>query len=294
MIKLVQMAIDYIIERDCEVRKKLTTEGLLSLIKEQGRATSIMELLKNQGMCNEQVMHTKFTFQLNTPEGSKEVVGTVADIKEKTKPLEDLKEHCRRCMIPDMLRAAADKDRCREAEPFSCIRSINYPVSSIAEEWLARLAGESVTASGARLELINLIMNNDIPVGRIKVMRADPDGQFFRRKTPLKIPVKKSLFGSKTITTDQILTVIFREQVMDFHLIEPVLLFSGGFFTDDHKPEEGESQVSVCIKAGDVQMWKVLNLKDSKDDDQSIYQIKSFLRALYVALVCGHEVIVIP
>jgi hypothetical protein len=118
------MAIDHIIDYDCEPKRQLTTAGILERIKGRERAAMIIKLFRENGD-ERPPSEMGFEFTRRTPEGEEEtqlvVVQHILDEAEDLKPLEHF---CRGCPAN------------RSGTPFGCMSFVQYPITGKAETWL--------------------------------------------------------------------------------------------------------------------------------------------------------------
>lgn len=118
------MAIDYVIDYDCEPKRKLTTDGILERIKGRERAAMIIRLFRENGD-DRPPSEMGFEFTRRTPEGEEETqLIVVQDILDESDELKPLEHHCRGCPAN------------RTGTPFGCTGFVQYPISGKAEAWL--------------------------------------------------------------------------------------------------------------------------------------------------------------
>ncbi len=198
------MALDYIIDMDCEVKRQLTKDGLVSIIKQRDRANAIIDMLKKEGKSKEEALNHKFRLQLMTPGGLEENEQKVSDLLEITRHLDTLQSQCKTCAISRSVGAPG-----QAMEPFGCYGSINYPISRQAEEWLASLALSAKAKGGVNAMTLNYIIDNRITGREMNALREGPHGRFLELEKPLEVVVGKGLLGNKTVNTGQILFMLF-------------------------------------------------------------------------------------
>src|SRR5215204_1403660 len=118
------MAIDYVIDYDCEPKRTLTTDGILERIKGRERAAMIIKLFRENGD-DRPPSEMGFEFTRRAAEGEEDtqliVVQHILDEVEDLKPLEP---YCRGCPAN------------RAGRPFGCMSFVQYPISGKGEAWL--------------------------------------------------------------------------------------------------------------------------------------------------------------
>jgi hypothetical protein len=287
------MAIDYIIDMDCEVKRQLTRDGLVSMIKQRDRAKAIMDLLEKEGRSKEEVLSHKFKVQFLTPHGVEEKEQTVSDLLESTRHLDTLQSQCNACA----LRLNKVGDALSGPGPaigaFGCYGSINYPISRRAEEWLAERAREALARGGANAMTLNYILDNRVTGREMNALRRGPHRRYLELERPLDVVVGKGLLGKKTVNTGQLLFMLFGSPEVQRAQMVMLLYFADALKIGDEKPDGGSCQVAVSMKAGNgtTNYWS-LNLKDRDGDDHSVLQLKDFFRSMFLACVLGQSIII--
>lgn len=129
------MSADYMVRFPCEVRRLVSDEQLMGMLKAQARVDTLVASIRkdNPDMPMEQILRG---FQVNVitlnPQGQQvQKSVTVAEIGAQAAPLARLSAPCANCPA----RASATD--------FGCSGVINYPISKGAEAWLmARLSDD--------------------------------------------------------------------------------------------------------------------------------------------------------
>ena len=118
------MAIDYVIDYDCEPKRKLTTEGIIERIKGRERAAMIIRMYREKGD-DRPPSEMGFEFTRSTPDGQGETqLIVVQDLLDAADELQPLEQHCRGCPAN------------RTGTPFGCTGFVQYPFSGAGEAWL--------------------------------------------------------------------------------------------------------------------------------------------------------------
>ncbi len=118
------MAIDSIIELDCQPKRELSAAGILQRIKERAQARSVIASHRANGD-QRPVSEMHFEFSRSTP-GNPGAVQLVAvqDALEYAQDLDQHASHCQNCPAN------------RGIDAYGCISFVQYPISARAENWL--------------------------------------------------------------------------------------------------------------------------------------------------------------
>jgi hypothetical protein len=286
------MALDYIIDMNCEVKRQLTKEGLVSMIKQRYRAESMIKLIKSDGGSDEEALRHTFRLRTMTPHGVEEMEQRVSDLLESTRHLKTLLAQCKSCslrkdgMYDSLFRNDTDIDM-----PCCCYHAINYPISKKAEEWLAERARKAQDVGGARAMILDYIADNRISGKEFLSLRATRDNRYLQLKRSLDVCFSKSIINKKTINTDQILTMLFGYPCINRGQMVMLLCLVDAFHVSDKKPEDKTCQCLVSMKGkdGERSFWS-FTMEDQVDDDRSIVQFKEFFRTLFLACVFGYDI----
>ena len=119
------MAIDYVIEYDCEPKRQLTAAGIIERIKEKERAQSVIKWFREAGD-ERPPAQMGFEFSRSTPhdDGEERQLIVVQDLLDHAADLDAHAHHCRHCPAN------------RRGEAYGCLGFIEYPISAAAETWL--------------------------------------------------------------------------------------------------------------------------------------------------------------
>lgn len=129
------MALDYVLQFPCEIRKNLPEAKLVALVGYMSLAEfAVAEIRKSDPAVPMETILGKYEVRVSQtrPDGRTEQVPmTVGQLVALAQPLGQYRGHCPPCR-------ANIADR-----PFGCIAKINYPIRRESEEWLlSRLPGD--------------------------------------------------------------------------------------------------------------------------------------------------------
>lgn len=220
------MAVDYVIDQPCKVKDALSLDCMVSLIKQRNRALAVLEMVKRDGRSGEQALNATFQVQVATSQGVQVREQKVSDPLISTKRLDELQANCNGCLASG-------------GRAFGCYRSISYPFSRRAEEWLRGVARKAVEGKGPGMLPLQFIVERMAEGGPFSKMRADPRGTFFEARKPLDIVVEEGLFNRKTVNTDQVFNILMGMGRMKGPHMRMLLFFSGGLGVLDGEPAAG-------------------------------------------------------
>ncbi len=288
------MAIDYVINMDCNVKRALTQDGMINAIKDRNRAGVTMEVLQRDGKSREEAGSYRIHNVVRTPGGDVEKIVTLDEMLERARPLKDLKLHCKNCaLIVNSVNSFVRNQGKGELEPFACYKSINYPISARGEEWLLGMARAALEEGAMRKLTLNYIIDQKVSGQKFKMMRAVPNNTFLERKTPLDLVVSKSILGKKVINTDQLMFMLFGFERMEQVQMVTLLFFSGAFAILFEEPKDGEYQhVIKSTNQDGKSRWIAFKEWNDPGDDQSIVQIKDFFRSMFLAYALNQEILI--
>ena len=276
------MGVDFMIERPCRARETLTSDGLLSLIKQRNICQAVVDHAKSEGKTNEEILNTRIKKTIYTPSGYRLKEESVSEMIAAIDPLAELAESCRTCPA-------------NFGRAFGCYSAIKYPISENAERWLAGLARKAVENRTAGQVPLLFVDEKDINGALIARMRADTKGGFFERRVPLEIalPTGTDLFKRKTITTDQLLEIILGIDRMGCDHMKILLVFAGDFrVRDDDSETETASDILILNNSEGKKTWWTFYLHPEPSDDPSISQFKKFFQSMFVAAALGCNMII--
>jgi hypothetical protein len=183
------MAIDYIVDLDCPAKQALTIEKMVALIKGQNQAKTIIEMRRREGD-QRPPEQLSFVRMVMRPEGPTRQEINVGTLLKQTQELQVHAHHCRGCKanLPEL--------------PYGCYGSISYPISTRAEEWLMCLVPAKLDSAAGYL-LRSAVTDFKYTGGMFLGMR--PKEMFFESRSP----VKRTWGGGWTLTSDQLLEMLF-------------------------------------------------------------------------------------
>lgn len=262
------MAIDYIIEYECEPKRQLSAAGILERIKEKERAEEVIEWFRSAGD-ERPPAEMGFEFSRSTPDdlGAKQLI-VVQDLLDHAAELEPLAHHCATCPAN------------RGKIPFGCIGFVNYPISANTETWLLdRLPVPDEP-------LIWLLLRQGIrrfgyDGSSVKALRdLDHSGDLIERSY-FELPVApQRRLGEIQVTSDQILEMIYGvgELIIPNHA-GVLLLF---FDAIDRDLEAADIQdISSFDRA--IRERIDFEMEAQPEHESGIRELVAFFHALYLA-----------
>ena len=213
------MAIEYLIHRDCPVKEALQIEKIVTRIKLRASARAIMQHLSGEGAPEKEIRATIFSYTLFGPGGEERrtqfTVGQALDLGDE---LTALGERCAGCPIAG-------------TEPFRCYGSISYPISAAAEQWLCSLCTAAVEQGGTNAAVVERIPGIGLKGAAFEAMRKDAGGAYFENKEPAKVTIRKNMFTKETITSSQLLELLFGTSPLEGRHTMLLLLLAGADLT---------------------------------------------------------------
>lgn len=253
------MAIDYIIDYDCDPKRKLTTGGIVERLKGEERAYKIIQMFRANGD-QRPPSEMGFEFTRSTPEGVEEnrlvVVQHLLDEAEDLHPLE---HHCVGCPAN------------RSGKRFGCIGHIEYPISGKGEAWLLdQMPVPDDT-------LIWLLLKQGVEEFKydgasIEPLRAASDAYFEDNQPATRI------LGEFTLDANQVFEMMFAVGAVNPNHAAILLLFANAVPRD----VEADSVMHLTPAPGDIDTRFPFILRPERDDDETIHGLKAFLHALYL------------
>ena len=253
------MAIDHVIDYDCEPKRVLTTQGIIDRLKGEERARAIIKLFRANGD-QRPPSEMGFEFTRSTPEGVEEnrviVVQDLLDAAEELRPLE---HHCLGCPAN------------RAGRPFGCIGHIEYPITGYAEAWLLdQMPVPDDT-------LVWLLLKQGVEEFKYDGARIEPLRNASNAYFEDELPASRIL-GEFTIDANQVFEMMFAVGAINPNHAAILLLFANAVPRD----VEAETVMRLTPAPADVEQRYPFILRASKDDDDSILQLKAFFQALYL------------
>jgi hypothetical protein len=269
------MAIDFIVNYSCKAKKDLDDQGIIHLVKSKQRAEALLQRFLDQGMRREEAMNARFGIQKVNPSGAGELeMVTVGSLFKQAELLDDYREACLECPASG-------------GTGFGCYQSVNYPISEVAEEWIAKMAAKAISAGMPNNILVRFILDQQVKGETFAKMRGQDNRMYTESEFPIEIEVEQAEGGPLLIDTNQILDMFFAVGEMgDVHQ-QFLLFFSGGLTIQDAAPDMSKIGIEYQVAAlktlnGPPRYW-VYRMPDQLSDDRSIRQIKAFLRAVFAA-----------
>lgn len=255
------MAIDYVIDYDCEPKRQLTTEGILERIKGRERAATIIKLFRENGD-ERPPSEMGFEFTRRTAEGEEDtqliVVQHILDEAEDLKPLE---HHCLGCPAN------------RRGTPFGCMSFVQYPISGKAEAWLLNQL-PSIKEPLVWLLLKQGIDNFQYDGQTIAALRQQGTTYFEDRQAAMRF------LGDFSIDANQAFEMIFTVGDIIPNHAAILLLFYNAI-------ERSELEADAIMKLTPATVEKIQAFPFLHQvmpmDDTAIAELKEFLQALWVA-----------
>jgi hypothetical protein len=190
------MSIDYYGSFPCKVRESTADADLLSMEKARNQANFVLERKRNDPQVDKNQPESEWTFisVVRSPDGPQETEIRIADLLAEAAPLKDLATNCVNCSANIL------------SSDFGCGGVINYPITTLAEQWLvSRLPADLNTPVGQLL--MHAIGDFDYDGAVVNAARARKDLYEADRPAERKWG---SLFSKKTtITSSQILQMAF-------------------------------------------------------------------------------------
>lgn len=251
------MAIDYIIDLDCEPKRALTTDDILERIKGAERAEAIIKLFRDGGDARPPA-EMSFEFTRSTPQGEETREFSVQDLLDRAEALKAFEHHCTHCPANNRRR------------PFGCIGFIEYPITKHAENWLLdRLP----TPDDA---LILLLLNQGVQDFKydgatVKPLRQMP-GVYFEDQMP-----EARRLGDSWLDADQLFEMIFAVGNINPNHAALLLLFLHAIRRDI---EAGEI-MSITREGQRAALKYPFTLDERDHDEPTIRELIVFLRALH-------------
>jgi len=275
--------IDYIINKECDVKAELGIQGLIDLVKSRNQAVLVFRSLLEQGKTEKEAMDTTFVSQTVVVEGEDQMREIkVRDLFTQTNHLKQLAPICADCPL----------NAGREA--FGCYRTVRYPISSEAERWLSGLVHQATEQGLPRSILIKFILDEEIPGEFFQRLRQDPHRRFLESQEPYEITVEKKLLKKTKVTTDQILDMMFALGTMERTHQMFLIFLSGAVVISDIEPDprlytSDFQAAAISGQDGKVDYW-LFHLPLAPSDDESIGDIKEYFRNVFSAFATAQTI----
>ena len=289
------MFADYIIEKNCVVREKLTPAVMLECVRQDAAAARRRDELRESGKGEDEIRSAEFDFQVRTVDGRLESRRfSLGEIFKRTRKLGPLSPNCMGC--------AANR-----GEQFGCYGTLPIPFSRHAEQWLMDAGKRALARGGPAAFPFQFIDKQGITGERFAAMRKGDSLELERAfsldrgGSPLDT-FKDLISGRRAWNTNQILELLFDVELMDRPHMTIMLAFSGGLKIHESEPPPssgiiGTEARQVLELTGEEgrRSWWSFYLPDEADDDDSLRALKEYFRAMFTALCenSGFRVLVI-
>lgn len=255
------MAIDYVIDYDCEPKRQLTTDGILERIKGRERAAMIIRLFRQNGD-ERPPSEMGFEFTRSTPEGEEETeLIVVQDVLDFANELSGFEHHCKGCPAN------------RTGTPFGCTGFVQYPVNGQAEAWLLNQL-PSINEPLVWLLLKQGVDNFQYDGQRVALLRQESDSYFEDRQAAMRT------LGEFIINANQVFEMFFMVGDIIPNHAAILLLFYNAI--DRSELEANEIMALTPATEEIIEALPFLH-QIMQGDDSSTADIKEFLQALYLA-----------
>ena len=256
------MAIDYIIELDCQPKRALTAAGILDRLKERERAETIIRWFRDAGDDRPpSEMGFEYTRSAPGDPESRQLI-VVQDLLDHAADLDDQAHHCVGCPAS------------RDGSPFGCMGFVPYPISARLETWLLErlpVPDEPLTW----LLLKQGIQRLGYDGASVKALR-DLDGEGDARKL-FELPVAPMRrLGELRVTGDQALEMIVGvgERIIPNHA-GILLLFFGAIDRD----LEADQIKDISSVGGQIRQRYTFQMESAPGTEA----MRDFFYAMYLA-----------
>lgn len=262
------MAIDYVIEYDCEPKRKLTAAGILERIKEKQRANEVIQWFRAAGDQRPPIQ-MGFEFSRSTPENTDEKqLIVVQDMLDHAAALDEYAHHCQGCPAN------------RTGQAFGCAGFVNYPIAAQSESWLL----DRLPVPDEPLVWLLLrqgIRNFGYDGSSVKLLREQDHGGDESERKYFDLPVAPlRRLGELHLDSDQVFEMIFGvgDRIVPNHA-GVLLLFFGAIGRD---LEAAEIQNISSFDQG-IRECVEFELNADNVDNAGIREMIAFFHALYLA-----------
>ncbi len=273
------MAIDAIIEYDCQPKQVMSAGGILDRLKERQRANEVIEWFRAAGD-ERPPDQMGFEFSQSAPgeTGEKQLV-VVQDLLDHAAILDEYAAFCRRC--------PASPNR----SPYGCVGFINYPITARAEVWLL----ERLPPPDEPLVWLLLkqgIQRLGYDGASIKALREADKPDEANQRAYFELPnAPNRRLGELRVASDQALEMIFGvgERIIPNHA--GILLL---FFNAIDRDIEAKDIQDISSADGSIRDQVAFSMRESADDDACIREFIAFFRSLYTAWTLRQPLFIDP
>jgi hypothetical protein len=270
------VGIDYIVDYDCEPKRALGLDRILEILKDRSRAVAALEVLRARGEADRPLDTIEFEFVARTPDGDlapRRV--NVKEVLDRAASLEEFAPACEECPANN------------SGRPFGCIGVIGYPLSSLGESWLL---GRVRPGPGAEL-LKDFLQALDLTGGDIAKMRNAGEAFFELRQAPGRDDLGFQL------RTDQLLEAIFcKGHLEPVHAAIVLISLSAVRLTKPVPDQRNLPPGTAMLVGKDEQGHESAQVFDmpapGESDDDTVRELKTFFRALFLARGFGVRLLV--
>jgi len=257
------VAIHYEIQAVCTPRSELGEEYLSDLIRRQLRIRLIESDLASRGIEIDEAT-TRLQERVVRPDGVvAERTVSMEELREEVQPLAAYHDQCEGCPA------------CLGEEPFGCFGTIDFPISSMAEEWLVSCVGEE--GSQSRSLLVDAAAN----------FRFGGETRFheWRRLGLLERPDPVPLPGGGASSETLLHQMFLVGEVSPNHGLGVLLQMDALDTSDGRSGDEVVEMLLRLVESGDASDAPELRFARPpvEGEDRSILQLKRYLYALYIA-----------
>ena len=273
------MAIDYIVNCECEVKKALTQEMLTSKIKAKELAEQIIKNVEAKGKTFNDALKVVVERERDL-QGSEPVIikQTVKEILEEVQELEQYELVCKKCAVS-------------KGEAFGCYKCIHYPISEKAEHWIVRMAQEAMKAGGAAAVPLQMINKFGVSGQSYKNARQAGNSFFQLGEAPAAVTLNNGFLKKKKIDTNQIFELMFNLPILEKEFLLVFLSFSGAMRIVKEEPKLNSEHMMSCKMTDDnEESWLIFDMADHEDDDLTILELKEFFRTLFTAFAMNYTI----
>ena len=262
------MAIDYMIELECEPKGRLSSTGILDRLKERQRAEEVIQWFRASGdQRPPSEMGFEFTPGVPDDHDTRQLI-VVQDLLDHAQDLDAYQRHCSGCSAN------------RTGSPYGCIGFIHYPITAHCETWLLdRLPVPDEP-------LVWLLLRQGVrrfgyDGASVKALRDQDHSRGIDERRYFELPVApQRRLGELPIDGDQVFEMIFGvgNRIIPNHA-GVLLLFFGAIGRDLEAAEIQD------ISSFDPTIRECLpfQMEEKDHDDKGVREMIAFFQAMYWA-----------
>ncbi len=191
------MAIDYIVQYPCAVRKQVNDQQLLELIKHRNRALAAIAAVQQQfpQKTPQQIAQEhKMAVIVAGPDGkAQQAAIPIIQVWQQSAPLDALQPHCQNCPANVFKR------------PFGCTEAVNYPIARATENWLLERLPADIKNPSLDM-LLRFMADTGVDGAAVDAQRGRRE--IYESSQPLTRQWG-GLFRKKIISSSQLLQIMF-------------------------------------------------------------------------------------